>query len=165
LLIVSLCYERILDEQMPDRVISNDSYYGMWSILESHCKSRAIPFYSHWPVTKDRVAFAYNDAAMNLDFRISWDLFSKINLTHDDHKKIDDWLSGSRGLTINTASLVGHENVDPILELIDPLKPTIILAANLIWDLAALNKQVIFADMGEWIIETIKWFHKIQIIS
>jgi hypothetical protein len=39
-----------------------------------------------------------------------------------------------------------------------PDKPTALLAANVIWDLAALNKQVIFADMIDWIVETINWF-------
>ena len=158
LLMVSLAYERILDDQKPDRVVSNDSYYGMWAVLEQHCKARSIPFYSHWPVTRNRVAFAQNDAAMNLDFTKSWDNFSKIDLTTEDDKRINKWLSGERGLVFDTTKFGSHEIHDPIVDTIDPLKPTILLAANVIWDLAALNKQIVFKDMNEWIVETIEWF-------
>lgn len=158
LLMVSLAYERILDQQKPDRVVSNDSYYGMWAILEQHCKSRGIPFYSHWPATKDRVTFAHNDAGMNLDFTKSWANFSKIALTLDDEEKIAKWLSGERGLTFDATKLSGHESDEPVLNVIDPHRPTLILAANVIWDLAALNKQILFKDMNEWIVKTIEWF-------
>ena len=158
LLMVSLAYERILDEQKPDRVVSNDSYYAMWAILQQHCKVREIPFYSHWPVTKIRAAFAYDDAAMNLNFTKSWPKFSKMALTASDEERIEKWLSGDRGLVIDTTKLTGHESDDPIVNSIDLYKPTLVLAANVIWDLAALNKQVLFKDMSEWIIETIEWF-------
>jgi hypothetical protein len=160
LLMVSLAYQRILDEQKPDRVVSNDSYYGMWAILQHQCGIRSIPFYSHYPLTKNRVAFAHNDAAMNLNFRKSWKEFSKIALTSDDEVRLDKWLGGERGLRLDTANLSGHETSSPILEYIDILKPTIVLPSNVIWDLAALNKQIIFKDMIEWILETIKWFQK-----
>lgn len=160
LLMVSVAYERILDEQNPDRVISNDSYYGMWAILEQLCKTRGIPYYSHWPVTHHRVAFAYNDAAMNLDFTKSWDKFSEIPLTAADGERIDKWLGGERGLVINTTKLGGYEHDEPELNNIDPHKPTLVLAANVIWDLAALNKQILFQDMVEWVIETVEWFRE-----
>ena len=167
LLIVSLAYERILDEQKPDRVVSNDSFYGMWALLEKHCKTRAIPFYSHWPATINRVVFAYNDAAMNLDISKSWNEFSKIDLTDEDDERINKWLSGNRGLVIDTTKLAGHEVMDTSIAGIDINKPTIVLAANVIWDLAALNKQIVFKDMIAWVIETIEWFannHDFQLI-
>lgn len=160
LLMISLVYERVLDEQKPDRVISNDSYYGMWAILEKHCKTRGIPYYSHWPITHNRVAFAYNDAAMNLDFSKSWPEFSKKELTAGDEERIEKWLAGERGLVIDTTKLAGHEYDEPVLNNIDPNKPTLILAANVIWDLAALNKQILFADMIEWAMDTIEWFRE-----
>lgn len=158
LLNVSLAYERILDEQTPDRVVSNDSYYGMWAILEQHCKVRGIPFYSHWSFSIDRVAFAHDDAAMNLDFTKSWPNFSRIPLTSGDEERIENWLSGNRGYVIDTAKLTGHETDDPALANLDPNLPTLVLATNVIWDLTALNKQILFGGMVDWIIETINWF-------
>ena len=149
---------RILDHVRPDRVISNDSYYGMWAIMEHHCKARGIPFYSHYPVTKSRVAFASNDAAMNLDFTASWPKFSKLPLSEQDGERIERWLEGERGYFIDATKLAGHEREEPVLNAIDPGKSTLLLAANVIWDLAALNKQVLFKDMMDWIIQTLRWF-------
>jgi hypothetical protein len=158
LLVVNLAYTRILDRVKPDRVVSNDSYYGMWAIMEHHCKTRGIPFYSHYPVTRNRVAFAHNDAAMNLDFTASWPEFSKLPLSSQDREKIELWLKGARGYMIDTTKLAGHEREEPALGSIDPRKPTLVLAANVIWDLAALNKQVLFKDMMDWIVQTLRWF-------
>ena len=158
LLVVSLAYTRILDRVKPDRVISNDSYYGMWAIMEKHCKARGIPFYSHYPVVKNRVAFAHNDAAMNLDFTASWPEFSKLPLEPQDSERIERWLKGDRGYFIDATKLGGHEREEPVLGGIDPRKPALVLAANVIWDLAALNKQILFKDMMDWIVQTLRWF-------
>ncbi len=158
LLIIDLIYGRILDEVRPDRVVTNDSFYGMWTLLEVQCKRRSIPFYSHWPATRNRVTFGYNDAAMNMNFSQSWKNFSKQELTEDDVKKINQWLDGDRKLIIDSTKLAGHEACSNVLINLDANKPTIILAANVIWDLAALNKETIFDGMIEWIIETIDWF-------
>lgn len=158
LLIIGIAYEKILNDIKPDRVVSNDSYYGMWAIMEVLCKKMQIAFYSHWPITNHRVAFAYNDAAMNLDFNKPWEQYSLISLTNKDKDKIDKWLNGERGLIYDTTKLSGGLNFDPILKSINKEKPSLLIAANVIWDLAALNKQILFKDMNEWIIETIKWF-------
>ncbi len=158
LLLVNLVYGRILDEIKPDRVISNDSFYGMWALLQEQCRRRLIPFYSHWPATRNRVTFGYNDAAMNMNFRKSWENFSRQELTKDDLDRIDGWLSGDRNLIINTTKLAGHEIHSGALSNLNLNKPTLILAANVIWDLAALNKETIFDGMIRWIIETIDWF-------
>lgn len=158
LLVVSLAYSKILDEQKPNVVVTNDSYYGMWAILEHQCKARSIPFYSHYPATINRVAFAHNDAAMNLDFSKSWHSFASVSLEKDDEEKINRWLMGERGYVIDTTKLSGHEREEPIIQFINSNKPTLIIAANVIWDLAALNKQIVFNDMTDWILQTIEWF-------
>lgn len=158
LLVVNLAYARILNHVRPDRVISNDSYYGMWAIMEHRCKARGIPFYSQYPVTKNRVAFAHDDAAMNLDFTASWPSFAKLPLSSRDNERIEHWLKGDRGYFIDATKLGGHEREEPMLGSIDLRKPTLMLAANVIWDLAALNKQVLFKDMIDWIVQTLRWF-------
>ncbi|MFN9622332.1 MAG: hypothetical protein ACK587_05795 [Cyanobacteriota bacterium] len=158
LLRLKVSYSRIIDSIKPDRVISNDSYYGMWAVMEYLCKERSIPFYSYWPCTKERAAFAYNDASMNLDFREAWPHFSRIDLTPKDKVKINTWLDGDRALTIDTTKPSAENLYDERAEFIDHGKPSILLAANVIWDLAALNKQIVFSDMMSWINETIAWF-------
>jgi hypothetical protein len=162
LLVVHAAYERILDEVRPDRVVTNDSYYGMWAILQKLCERRGIPFYSHWGGTRPGAwCYAYNDASMNLDFSRAWPAFSAIPLSDARRKTVEEWMAGrlsGKDMLLDTASLASHCNEEADLSKIREGRPTALLAANVIWDLAALNKQVVFGDMIEWIAETIAWF-------
>ena len=158
--VLYLCYQNVLEVYKPDRVVSNDSFYGMWNVLELVCKQNSIPFYSHWPALKDRVAFAKDDAAMNLNFSESWNNFSKLPLTDEDKLKIEAWLQGKRGLELDSTKALSATAGEENWRNIDPELPTVLMAPNVIWDLAALDKQVIFEDMIEWIEKTIVWFSK-----
>jgi hypothetical protein len=162
LLVVHAAYERILEDVKPDRVVSNDSYYGMWAILQHLCERRGIPYYSHWSGTRSGAwCYAHNNASMNMDYHRAWPNFSKQVLTEKQRATVDDWLAGrlsGKGMIMDTASLAPHCTDEADLSKIQEGKPTALLAANVIWDLAALNKQVVFDDMIEWIVETISWF-------
>jgi hypothetical protein len=164
LLVVHAAYVRFFDEVRPDRVVCNDSYYGMWALLQHICERRKIPFYSHWSGTRPGAwCYAYNDASMNLDYRRAWPNFSAPQLTAHQRAMVEDWLVGrlsGKDMLLDTASLAPHCTEEVDLTKIKSGKPTALLAANVIWDLAALNKQVVFDDMIEWIAETISWFGK-----
>ena len=159
LFILNKSYSEVIKKFKPDRVISNDSSYGMWKLIEIICKKNSIPFYSHWPITKNRIVIARNDAALNFKFKNSWREFLKKDLTKEDENKIDLWLKGSRGTYASDQSnFKKNYKFDNTIKKIDLNKPTLLLAVNVSWDIAALNKQVVYEDMNEWIIETIKWF-------
>ncbi|MCC6695172.1 MAG: hypothetical protein IT365_06035 [Candidatus Hydrogenedentes bacterium] len=154
-------YARTLDDVKPDRIVSNDSYYGMWAVLQELAKRRSIPFYSHWSGTRPNAwCYAQNDASMNLDFRAPWPAFSAQPLTVAQRATVDAWLDGRRqgkGLLLDTASIGAHQSEAADLRRIEG-KPSALLTANVIWDLAALNKQVVFSGMIDWIAETVRWF-------
>lgn len=162
LLLAKIACERIIKAVKPDRVVSNDSYYGMWTMWELLAKEHNIPFYSHWSGTRvGGWCYAQNDASMKLDFSNSWKNYSKINLTNDEKQRVEKWLAdriGGKEMIVDTASLASYKNEDFDLTQIDLSKPTALLSANVIWDLAALNKEIFTSNMSEWIIETIKWF-------
>jgi hypothetical protein len=160
LLLLRPIYERLLDETKPDRVLTNDSYYGMWALMEALCRRRGIPFYSYWPQSKERTAFS-SGPSMEFDFRKPWPRFSAQPLSPEMERRVDEWMeghAGKRGTLIDTSSVQQHCTEEPDLGKVDAAKPTALLAANVIWDLAALNKQVVFGDMMEWIAATIEWF-------
>lgn len=162
LLLLKTAYSNIIDETQPDRVISNDSYYGMWAILQKICEQRSIPFYSHWIGGRpDGWCYAYNDAPMNLDFSKPWNTFVKIPLNKGQKQKIKDWIdtrSTGKGMILDTASLQVFNSDNYDFSRINLTKPTALLPSNVIWDLAALNKQIVFLDMVDWIEQTIYWF-------
>lgn len=165
LLILKHAYEKLLGFVKPDRLILNDTFYGMWGLLGELANRSGIPFYSYWPIAGSRVAMSLNDAAMNLDFRSAWPSFSQEKVDDETIRRVDDWLqpdSQSRVTTIVTHRPGSHQAHYFDSNMIDLSKPTALLAANVVWDLAALNKQIVFSSMMNWILSTIEWFEAHQ---
>jgi len=162
LLLCKLACEKIITEISPDRIISNDSFYGMWKIWELLAKKHSIPFYSHWSGTRfGGWTYAYNDAAMNLNFYKSWKNYSKVSLTNNEINRVEKWLEErtlGKDMIIDTASLQSFKNENVDFSNLDKSKPTALLSANVCWDLAALNKEIFYKSMMDWIIDTINWF-------
>jgi hypothetical protein len=157
LLLLKPAYERLLNEFKPDRVVSHDSYYGMVAILQK----KGIPFYSHWLGGRPNTwCYALNDSAMRLDFSRPWKKFSKLPLNEHQKNRVSNWLDGRPTGKEVVADLFLPKNASDSFDIsrLTPDKPTALLAANVIWDMAALNRQVLFADMIDWIVETINWF-------
>jgi hypothetical protein len=159
LILLKESYSEVIKQLRPDRVISNDSYYGMWKVLEIMCIKNSIPFYSQYPITLDRMVIKHNASAVDFDFKDSWQEFSKKPITQFEDEQIDSWLEGNRGLFLESTKSYKNLLRDSAVSRIDKGKPTILIAANVIWDLTALNKQIIFSDMINWITETIEWFN------
>ena len=155
----------VLDDVNPDIVISNDSFYYPWSILEKLCDRRDIPHYNYWPgVRKNRVCYAKGEPAMLLNMSRTWKEFKTKDLTDHQQVLIQDYLANRH----TGKDLAGLNTCDPKqnakeLELfdwgkIDAKKPTALLAANVCWDLCALNKNIQFESMFDWIIQTVNLF-------
>ena len=160
--ILEIVYTRILETVAPDIVVSHDSFYYMPAVLQYLCESKNIPFYSHWSGTsKGAWCYAFNDSAMNLNFTKSWEHFSSKPLDGRKKTKVEDWLKGrvsGEDMILDTASMQDYKSEIPDLDTLNPEKPTALLTSNVVWDLAALSKQIVFSDMMEWIAETIEWF-------
>ena len=164
LLLLCRAYERVLADLKPDRVVANDSFYGMWAVMEKVCIRAGVPFYSHWAGTRPGGwCYACNGAAMNLDFSEPWQTFSEIPMSPRQRQKVEQWLAGrssGKEMLLDTASAAPGEGGRPRFAGLRTDKPTALLAANVIWDLAALNRQVVFEDMIDWIAETVEWFRR-----
>lgn len=162
LLLAYRASERIMNRVKPNRIISNDSFYGIWKIWEVLAAARGIPFYSHWSGTRrGGWCYAYGAPAMNLDFSVAWPNFSKETLTDVEALRVERWLTdraGGEDMILDTASLSSFKNEKFELSQVDPKKPTALMLTNTIWDLAALNKEVFTAGMMEWVVDTIDWF-------
>lgn len=160
LILIDACRQALKDLR-PDVIVSNDSYYYQWAILEHLAKQQKIPFYSHWQGGR-RIGwcYAYNEPAMELNLSSYWRTFRDIPLLPFEDRIVDDFLKArpvGGTMTLNTAD--PNKNSDShAIEKIDFSKPTVLLAANVIWDLAALNREVQFNDMIDWVCQTIEFF-------
>ena len=126
LLLAKIASERVIKDINPDRIISNDSYYGMWKIWELLAKKNNISFYSQYSATSiGGWCYAYNDATYNLDFSKSWKNYSKLSLTNDEKQRVDKWLidrMSGKEMIIDVASLASFKNEDFDLTQIDITK-------------------------------------------
>jgi Capsule polysaccharide biosynthesis protein. len=157
--------DRILRDNNPDIIISNDSYYYQWAIVEQLAKRKRIPFYSQWSGgRKGGWCYAKDDAAMNINLDKTWSNFKNLELNNNEKVFINKYLSERKigaDMVLNTAN--PNKNSDILIDDnkdIDFSKPTALLATNIIWDLSALNKDVVFSDMISWIMNTIEFFKK-----
>lgn len=163
LMVLYEAYAQIIQIEQPDRVISNDSYYGMWAIFQRLCEQHAIAFYSTWEGDREGGwGYAYNDSAMNLNMRSAFEVFAKQPFSAAKALKAEQWLNHrfvGKGDSVFKAQFKS-QSPEVILNALNLKKgkPTAFLPANLVWDLAALNRQIVFDDMMHWIECTVLWF-------
>ena len=125
--------------------------------------SHGIPFYSHWPETfGTKVAFQKDTYAMDLDLGTVWPDLSQTNVSESARKRINDWLkrapeSGERlsQQGLRAESTLGR--LEPGTTGVDQ-PPMALMATNVVWDLASMNRQQVFESMSDWVLETVSWF-------
>lgn len=163
LLITESC-KRVLDEIKPDIIIANDSYYYMWAIIEKLAAKRAIPFYSHWSGgRRGGWCYAKGESAMALNLSEPWKTWKDRDLTDVENQVIDEFLKTrhtGKTMMLNTADPRKNARIldKDDLKSVNFNKPTALLAANVIWDLAALDKEIQFKNMIDWICRVIDFF-------
>lgn len=164
LIMVEACIG-ILEDVKPEIVISNDSYYYPWAILEKLCKEKSIPFYNCYPnIRKNAVCYAKGEPTMNLNISRLWENFKKKNLTESQKIVLEDFFisrtDGKYSPGLNTCNPKHNSNEIESFNWseIDMQKPTALMTPNLCWDLVALNRDVQFESMFDWIDKTIEFF-------
>lgn len=164
---LSEAYRGALSEIEPKAIVSNDSHYGMWRILQLQSERHEIPFFSLWPLnsnSRSQVAFRKNTYAMNPNVPTDiWNRVAARPMSSTERAGVDAWLnraprSGerleSKGVAANAESLISKGRAVPVPDN----RPMALLAANVVWDLASLNRQRVFVSMVDWVIETVRWF-------
>jgi len=163
-LLIVKALNNALDDICPDIIVSNDSFYYPWSILEKLAQKKNIPFYSCWVGgVKGRSFYAKDDAAAKFDLNDPWKTWKDKQFSHEEEifmdKFLKDRVSGGE-MILNTANPA--QNATQLIEEEIPFnldsKSTVLLTANVIWDLAALNKDFLFEGMVNWVFEVIEFF-------
>lgn len=156
--------KKALREISPNIIVSNDSYYYPWSILQMLAKKNTIPFYSHWGAGRiGSWSYAKGEPAMDINLSEPWKAWKNRILNEKENQVLDEFLTkrpSGKTMLLNTAN--PRENnrfrVNKESEYIDFSKPTALLPANVIWDSASLNKEVQFKSMLDWICKVIDFF-------
>ncbi len=142
-----------LERTRPDRVISNDSHYGMWAIMQHEAAALGIPFYSQYPVTSERTSFASNKPAVWADLSEVFKTFQDHELAPYETSQLSEWLGGN-GLL----KFTDRGKRRKLYKVPKSPGSSAIMMTNAPWDLASLDRQAVFPDMFSWVRETINWF-------
>lgn len=164
LLVLDRAYVNVLSQESFERVISNDTSYGMWGILAHRAAERDIPTYSVWPVKDSRVAVGDKNPAVQPAFSEPWDEFKSIILEPREEAAVDEFIRSALSIGSGTTSGPVPGDAEHMRAPADasPRGSAVVLAMNALWDLASYEKQALFADVEELICKTISWFATTQ---
>ena len=162
-LLLSRAYNRLLDKVDPDIIITNDTSYYTWSILETIAKRRDITCYNHWQGARSNGwTYRKGQAVMGLDLSGPWEKFKSEPFTADQAEAIDEYLADRHkgAMMVLDTSKKANEIGETVVSLdkIDLDKHVTLLATNAMWDLTALNKDVVFDGMVDWVFSVIDYF-------
>jgi FkbM family methyltransferase len=162
LLLIEAC-SKALDDIKPDAIVSNDTFYYQWAVLERLARNRNIPCYNHWEGGR-KMSWSYtqDEPAMLINLDVAWSSWKHKNLSENETSLIRDYIEKrplGYDMVLNTATPEKNTRIlQPDIYRIGFPKPTALLPANVTWDLAALNKELLFESMIDWIQQVIDFF-------
>lgn len=142
-----------LERTKPDRVVSSDSHYGMWAIMQHEAAALGVPFYSQYPVTSERTSFASNKPAVWADLTEAFKTFQDRDLDHFEKSQVSKRFGGN-----DTLKSTSRRRRSPLDKVPKSDGGSALMMTNAPWDLASLDRQAVFPDMFSWVRETINWF-------
>ena len=164
LLRLNQSYTKIVEEINPDIIVSHNSHYGMWATLERIAKNKQIPFYgSTLGYIKGSQAYAKDSPASHGNFQKMWKRYTETPLTSAQLKKVKLFLkplSPARSWITFPWNTNTEDELNKLKLRLDQTKHTMILAANLSYDVRALNNSIAFPNMMTWVRETVEWYRK-----
>lgn len=154
---------RLLDREQPDIVVT-----GSGRTLPSAClcaiaclRRIHVVTWDTEPTFPDGLVFSHNDAAPLLPLDDAWKSTARQPLTGDQthtlHEFLGRWARGEiRPHPYDPAPLEDHESIRRRLGL-RPRVPLIVAFTNSAWDMAAVDRDVGFASMFEWLFALIEY--------
>lgn len=155
-------FQRVLESFRPEVVITHDAFYAPWAILHDLSQQNGIPVYNYYPGLRDNTFFyAKNRVTFELDIDELFQKWKNRKIKESELVKIEKIFAQRKKGYISGANLDTQEN-KPELQQFQALReterPTAVLYASTIWDLASLNKEATFASIQETYLETIRFF-------
>lgn len=166
-IIMCIASAKMIEDVNPEIIYSNDSFYYPWSILELIARNKGIPFYNGYgDFRKDSYSYAMNVPVIEMYLESAWKTFSRQVLKVRETEFIKNYVSNrryGRDMAINTADpfeSARKVNKNSVYGEIRGEKKTALLAANITWDAAAIDKGILFENLIDWILYTVDLFSK-----
>ena len=155
--------ERVLDATRADRVVAVHGIYVTHGTICEVARNRGIPVVVYGiPYRKGTVIVSHDDTYHRTLVSEPTDQWDRMELTPRKAAVIDTYLESRKFGTKDNVSYNSHaiEDRDAMIrELdLDPTVPIVSLFTNVIWDAQLYYNYTAFANILEWITETIRYF-------
>lgn len=152
-----------LSQMRPDRVIMTHGIYCMWGPVRETLLRGGIPLVTTAEgKKKDTMKFNWSTSADWWDVSGEWERVKDVQLTAEQEKSIDDYLTSRRthSLDARVYNFGDEETLAETWRRLDlaPDKQTFLLFTNVLWDAASAQREIAFKNPIEWVMETIAWF-------
>ncbi len=153
----------VLARQKPDRVVMSHGVYSTWAPALLVYNALGVPV-AVYNKGKKRTTSVVNWTQGQMDWDVSraWEKIKETPLTSTQETRIREYL-GTRvrhtgdALRYNFGEVETREQFFQRFKL-DPAKPTFVLFTNVLWDAASAQKEIVFPNAVDWVMETIAWF-------
>ena len=149
----------------PDSVIMSHGIYSTWGPVFNVLDENNIPVLVHGRGKKRHSqVFNWNKTGDSWDVSDEWDRLKDKDLTKEELNEIHDYLDSRIShkddvFVYNFGSKTEDNETIKYLGL-DKDKPIYTLFTNVLWDAASAQREIVFNNPVEWVIETIKWFNE-----
>ncbi len=152
-----------LSDLKPDAVIMSHGIYAMWGPAYQILRQNNIDVLTYGRGKKKGTSkFNWNCTADWWDVTEEWKSLSKRELTVSEESEIDSYLESrieqkEDVFIYNFGDLESRQKTLKRFNL-DENKTTYTLFTNVLWDAASAQREIVFTNPVEWVIDTIEWF-------
>ena len=164
--IISLATEKLYILDVKNLFMSHGVYveWGVALLTWEYISSKRSYVYN-FGKRKKSAWFNWSHYPYDLNTTYYWEHYKNGELSEDDKELILTYLSTRRNHSedehvYNFGSVQSENDLKRELEIDDPNKKVFVLFTNVLWDAAAVERDSIFEDPIEWVLETINWFAK-----
>ena len=152
-----------ISEMKPDRVIMSHGIYSTWGPPREILNENGIPVITYAETKKkDTIKLNWKKSSDIWDVDEEWEKIKDIDLLPEKELSIDNYLKSRIShkndvLVYNFGNLETKEKTYKRFH-IDPNKLVYTLFTNVLWDAASAQKELVFKNAIDWVINTIDWF-------
>lgn len=155
-------FKEAISAVKPDIIVSHDAFYSPWRILYDLAKQRNIPFYNYYPgMRKNTFHFVKDRISMLLNVDELFEKWKGRKIKDSEISVLDKTLADRKKGKIYKGTMIWKKNEKEktkFEQFISSGKPMAGLYSNVLWDLAALDREVVFDSVKETFLETIRFF-------
>ena len=164
----NLIFYRYFDESIkrekPDIIVSHDAFYAPWIVLMDLARRHHLPFYNYYPGMNHNSFFYVKDKiATEFDMTSLFSKWKDRPIDTGEYKKLDKFFADRKKFVIYDMKMQTQKNPKEsghYQKFLESKKPLAVLYTNVLWDLASLNREIIFSSVQESYLETVRFFMK-----